>query len=172
MCPEKLATIETVSLSTVNLDWAKLKSVMTDGARNMVGSKGGFFAKNQTKHFEVFSNPPLSFYYIIHQQSLCSIILKWDDVISMVVNSAHFIRNHELNHRQFQAFLAELISEYGDLLYHSEVHWLSCRMVLERFFNFHSEIQSFLSKKDKHLKKLSELGWICDLAFLVDMTRH
>lgn len=161
-----------VTIQEMNLNWDKLKSITTDGARNMVGSKGGLVVKIKEEVLKYSSEPPLSFHCIIHQQALCSKILKWDNVMQLVVKTVNYIRSHALNHRQFQEFLAEIDSEYSDVIYHSEVRWLSRGRVLERFFYLRSEIASFLLIKGKPLEELSNLQWVCDLAFLVDMNRH
>ncbi|XP_064107212.1 general transcription factor II-I repeat domain-containing protein 2-like [Macrobrachium nipponense] len=62
------------AVNNLDLCWAKLKSVTTDGARNMVGSKTGLLEKicNEVVH----GTPPLKFHCIIHQQVLCSKVLK------------------------------------------------------------------------------------------------
>ena len=56
--------------------------------------------------------------------------------MSVVVSNVNFIKNHALNHRQFQTFPADLYCEYGDGMYHNEVRWLSRGRALRRFFNF------------------------------------
>ncbi len=50
---------------------------------------------------------------------------KWESVMNVVVSCINFIRANGLKHRQFQAFLAELESALGDVLYRTEVRWLS-----------------------------------------------
>ena len=49
-----------------------------------------------------------------------------------VVKTVNFIRSRALNHRQFQQLLQEMDSEY-DLLFFSEVRWLSRGATLEPF---------------------------------------
>ncbi len=44
------------------------------------------------------------------------------------------------NHRQFLAFLSEIDVQYGDMIYHSDVHWLTCGILLEWFYSLRSEI--------------------------------
>jgi len=42
-----------------------------------------------------------------------------------VVRGVKFIVSRALNHKQFRQFIEEYDTEYGDLLMHSEVRWLS-----------------------------------------------
>ena len=55
--------------------------------------------------------------------------------MNVVVSKVNFIKNHALNHRQIQTFLADLDCEHGDVMYHNEVRWLSRGKVLRRFFS-------------------------------------
>ncbi|XP_074503829.1 general transcription factor II-I repeat domain-containing protein 2-like isoform X2 [Sebastes fasciatus] len=62
---------------------------------------------------------------IIHQEALCAKTVQLGDVMNTVVKTVNIIRARGLHHREFQAFLSDVDAEYGDLLYHSEVRWLS-----------------------------------------------
>lgn len=66
-----------------------------------------------------------------------------------VVCLVNFIVSRALNHRQFRQFIEDYDTEYGDLLMHSEVRWLSCGKVLEWFLNLLPEICTFLDRKRK-----------------------
>ena len=63
-------------------------------------------------------------------------------------------------------------SEYGDLLYFSEVRWLSRGTTLERFYQVRSEIDIFLREKDFAHCEINDPEWVSNLAFLVDITKH
>lgn len=58
---------------------------------------------------------------IIHQESL----MKANNVMATVVSTINYIKSKGLNNRQFKEPLSDLESEYGDLVYHCEVRWLS-----------------------------------------------
>lgn len=92
--------------------------------------------------------------------------------MNVVVNSVNWICSRGLNHSEFTTLLYELDSQYGSLLYYTEIKWLSRGLVLKRFFESLEEIDSFMSSRGKPLPQLSSQDWIKDLAFLVDMTMH
>ena len=92
--------------------------------------------------------------------------------MNTVVKTVNIIRARGLYHREFQAFLSDRDAEYGDVLYHCDVHWLSRGSVLQRFYSLRSEIDQFLREKDRPLHELSDPLWLADLAFLVDLTHH
>ena len=96
------------ALSSLDLSWKNLKSITTDGLRNMVGKKKGVAALLKEKVLEPNGGKPKQFHCIIHQQALCGKVLNWMHVMSVVVSNVNFIENHALNHRQFQTFLANL----------------------------------------------------------------
>ena len=72
---------------------------------------------------------------IIHQEALCAKTVQLGDVMNTVVKILNIIRARGLYHREFQAFPSDLEAECGDLLYHSEVPWLSLGCVLQRFYD-------------------------------------
>ena len=94
------------------------------------------------------------------------------EVTDVVVKMINFIRSQGLNHRQFTSFLADMDSEYGELLYHTEVRWLSRGKVLKRFFALSNEIASFIKMKNKAVPLLTDSTFQCNLAFLTDITDH
>ncbi|XP_069482603.1 general transcription factor II-I repeat domain-containing protein 2-like [Ambystoma mexicanum] len=157
------------TLNGLELDWAKLASVTTDGAPSMVGSKKGVIARiNQEMDKHNYSHP-IAIHCLIHQQALCSKSLKFDSVMTIVVSCVNFIRAHALKHRQFQEFLSELNADYGDVLYHTEVRWLSRGRVLKRFYDLLPQITAFLLSKNK-VPELNDAEWKWHLAFLTDVT--
>jgi hypothetical protein len=68
--------------------------------------------------------------------------------------------------------LQEMHSEFGDIIYHTEVRWLSHGRTLARFFALREEIRQFLQEKNHECGMLSDPDWLSGLAFLVDMTKH
>ena len=100
------------------------------------------------------------------------------DVVVICVNE---IRAKGLKHRQFQSFLLEMNTQYKDLVYHSQVRWLSRGKILQRFLSLLEEIKIFLQEKSPTLKTkrgadvltlLRDNTWWVDLTFLIDITQH
>ena len=145
----------------------KLVSITTDGAPAMIGSRIGFISlcKEDTE-FAPFFN----YHCIIHQQALCGKVVDFEHVMSVVLKIVNSIRARPLQDRLFKILTDEVDEQYGSLLLHSEVRWLSKGKVLERFQNLLPHIIQFLKCKNENYEELSEYNWICDLAFLTDLT--
>lgn len=69
------------------------------------------------------------------------------------------MRANGLKHQQFQAFLSELESTHGDVLYHTEAQWLSQGRVLRRFYKLLPEISAFLLTRGKTVPELNDAEW-------------
>ncbi|XP_053785831.1 general transcription factor II-I repeat domain-containing protein 2B [Desmodus rotundus] len=161
------------SLKKFNIDWSKLVSVASTGTPAMVDANNGLVTKLKSKVAMVCKGSDLkSICCIIHPESLCAQKLKMDHVMNVVVNSVNWICSRGLNHSEFTTLLYELDSQYGSLLYYTEIKWLSRGLVLKRFFESLEEIDSFMSSRGKPIPQLSSRDWVKDLAFLVDMTMH
>jgi hypothetical protein len=85
------------------------------------------------------------------------------------MNTVNFIRYRSLKNRQFRELLIEIEANYGDVIYHSEVRWLSRGKVLKHIYDLRKEVQLFMDMTGKPLPEFSD-DWISDFAFLVDMT--
>lgn len=156
-------------LVSKQIDLKKLVSITTDGAPSMCGRENGALAlMRKDSLYPGF----LSYHCVIHQQSLCSKYLKFKDVMTVVVEILSFIRARALNHRQFKVLLEDLESDKVDLVYFTEVRWLSRGKVLDYFCSLLSEIRIFLASKDKSHQELSDPNWLLNLAFLTDITGH
>ena len=116
--------------------------------------------------------PIMTYHCIIHQEQLCAKTLEMKHVMENVVNSINFIRSKGLNHRQFQAFLAEVGSDNNDVIYFSHVRWLSRASTLARYWSLLEEIKTFMTIKGKDASFLDDDQWLNDLAFLVDITKY
>jgi hypothetical protein len=65
----------------------------------------------------------------------------------VVVAVVNYICNDGLKHRTFQVFLQEVDAEYSDLIYHTEVRWLSCGAKLQRLMDISSEVTHLKATK-------------------------
>ena len=70
-------------------------------------------------------------------------------VMENVINTAYFIRLKGPNHRQFQAFLAEVGSDSNDVIYFSQVRWLSRAYTLARYWSLLEEIKTLMRIKGR-----------------------
>ncbi|XP_077576088.1 general transcription factor II-I repeat domain-containing protein 2A-like [Stigmatopora nigra] len=158
------------AFAKANLPIAKLTAIATDGAPAMIGSVNGLVGLCQADQtFPGFWN----FHCIIHREQLVSKSLNLDNVMKPVMEIVNYIRTHALNHRQFKNLIAALDQGLpGDLPLHCTVRWLSKGQVLSRFFELLDAVKLFMEEKDKDYPVLSDLEWIMDLAFLVDMLCH
>lgn len=159
------------AVEKMELPWDKLCGVITDGAPTMTGDRKGMASMVCAKVKES-GGEAVKMHCIVHQEALCAKTAQMGDVLDTVVKTVNTIRARGMYHRQFQAFLDDMDAEYGDVLYHSDVRWLSRGSVLLRFNALRSEIQQFLSEKGQPLHELSDPLGLADLAFLVDLTQH
>lgn len=133
----------------------------------MTGRRNGPVALVQSKLEEGCVEEVIALHCIIHHQALCSKCLKFDNVMSVIVKCFNRIRSRGIKHRQFRAFLDEIESAYEDVLYFTEVWWLSRENVLNRFF----EMKALMEKDGMAVRGLNDPKWFKDLALLGDITQ-
>ncbi|XP_070402531.1 general transcription factor II-I repeat domain-containing protein 2-like [Nothobranchius furzeri] len=144
------------------------KKVPLEKLVSMIGRHTGFIApcKGDTD-FPTF----LHYHCIIYQQAICSKVTGFEHVMTPVVKIINSIHSKAKQHRIFKLLLEELSAEYGDLLLHTEIRWLSRGRVLQRFFlSLLCEIKKFMQSKGEDISLLEDTEWILDLAFLTDIT--
>ena len=153
------------------LDLYTLCGIATDGALAMSGNGIGFVGllKSALKEKNISDNIAI-FHCIIRQQNLCAKFLNFEHVMGPVIKAVNFIQARGLNHRQLQKFLDDLDTEHQDLAYFSEVCWLSKGSMLRRFYELLKEVALFLKNKGRPMIEVEDESWLCDLAFLVDIT--
>ena len=158
-------------IERAGLDWSKLVAVATDGAPAMCSERVGLVGllKDKVKKLGEYIS---AIHCIIHQEALCGKKIQMKNVMDVVVKTVNFIRARSLNHRQFTSFLSSMESEYGELLYHTEVRWLTRGNVLRRFFALREEIGLFMAMKKNDIPELCNPTFISNLAFLTDLTDH
>ncbi|XP_073670885.1 general transcription factor II-I repeat domain-containing protein 2 [Paramisgurnus dabryanus] len=159
------------AVDDMKLPWEKLSGIVTDGAPAMTGERSGLASLLCNKVSEQGGNA-IKLHGLIHQQVLCAKCLKFDHVVSPLVKAINFIRAKALYHRQFQQFLSDIEAQYGDVIYHNDVRWLSRGNALQRFFLLRREIGQFFDEKGHAMKELSDPKWLADLAFVIDINKH
>ncbi len=159
------------AVDDMKLPWNKVIGTVTDVAPAMAGEGGGLSTLICNKVHEGGGNA-IKLHCIIHQQVLSAKHLKFDHVIKRVVKTINFIHSKALHHHQFQQFLLDIQAEDGDVVYHTDVRWLSQGSTLQRFFSLREEIGQFLTNKEQPMQELSDTVWLADLAFLVDRIKH
>ncbi|XP_023243760.1 general transcription factor II-I repeat domain-containing protein 2-like [Centruroides sculpturatus] len=153
-------------IKEINLPLQNLVSITTDGAPAMIGS--GVVFITLCKNDAEFSNF-VHYHCIIHQQALCTKVLHYEHVMK-VVKIVNSIRARPLQSRLFKILTDELDAEYGTLMLHSEVRWLSKGKVLQRFVDLLPEIKLFVESRDETYEELNGHVWLSDLSFLTDIT--
>ena len=87
-----------------------------------------------------------------------------------VIHIVNFIKAKSLNSRLFEKLCEDFNAEYRHLLYFSDVRWLSCGKVLERFVTLRKEVKEFLiNKKHSLAEKFADQKWLLFVAYLSDM---
>ncbi|CAL9703583.1 unnamed protein product [Knipowitschia caucasica] len=133
----------------------------------MAGCRVGFI--EHCKNDQDFP-PFLHYHSIIHQQSLCAKVTGFDHVMTPVIKIINSIRAKAKQHRTFKLLLEELSAEYGDLLLHTEIRWLSRGRILKRFLALLGEIKEFMQSREEDTSLLDNTEWLLDLSFLTDIT--
>ena len=158
-------------MDTLELKWERLVGVTTDGCPNLTGKNVGLLKRMQDKVTKLDTEHKLVFIHcIIYQHALCKSVLKLNNVVDVRTKAVNFIRGRALNHRQFVALLEEQNNEHVDIRYHTAVRWHSLGKVLERFWDLKAEIEEFCKIEGKNIFELSDVDWIADLAFAIDVT--
>ena len=93
--------------------------------------------------------------------------------MSVVVKLVNTVLARPLNNRIFKQMCEVAEADYGDLLYHIEVRWLSRGNVLKRVFAVRHEIVSFVSEGGlQDFQKFSDEVWLCRFGFLTEISSH
>ncbi len=109
-------------LNEYELPLNKLVSVITDGAPSMVGKNRGFVSIIKAEMERINpNNNLLNYHCIIHRESLCAKSANIKKVIDLVVEDVKKIKTRPPSHRKFQNLIQELNSEYGNVIYWSNV---------------------------------------------------
>ena len=151
----------------------KLCGVATNGAPVIVGKHKSVVSllKKEMDARGIRRDRLVSFHCIVHQQSLGAKSVKFDHVVSVITDCINFIKKRDLNNRIFMQVLKDFDADYDDLLYFCAVCWTSCGNMLGRFHSLLPEIE-FRNLKKCPLTELEDENWLCNLVYMVDITKH
>ncbi|CAI9736530.1 general transcription factor II-I repeat domain-containing protein 2-like [Octopus vulgaris] len=173
LCPMKENCTKEIdiALEKAGLTYDRLVGIATDGAPAMIGKKQGLrgFVQRKLESLNVSKDQLLWYHCIIHQESLCSKIIKFDHVMDNVVKAVNFIRSRALNHRQFRNFLDAINAEFAGIPYFAEIRWLSRGRTLKRFYDIREHVAAFLEVKGNLCINFDD-KWMNVFSFLVDIT--
>ncbi|XP_022181893.1 general transcription factor II-I repeat domain-containing protein 2B-like [Myzus persicae] len=146
-----------------------MKNQTRDGCPLMIGTKSGLVTLIKNK---IVKPKLINFHCIIHQENLsCKFPNDFSVVMNKAIKIVNFIRARDLNHKKFKEFLSELNSQYSDIMFHTEVRWLSKGKVLERFFSLCEENKLFIHEQKGEFPEINSLEFWYKLAFLPDVTK-
>ena len=135
------------SLQKIGIEnFSKCISVAIDGTPLMVGCHNGLIAKVGELKRDV-----VGVHCIIHQDNLSAKVMDMEHVTSVVVKTVTCICSRGLNYREFQEFLGHLESQRGDVVYFTDVRWLSRASTLYRFWLLKDEVNMFINLKAKEV---------------------
>ena len=163
------------ALGKFDLSVDKLCGVATDGAPATVGKHKGVVSllQKEMDGREFRHDRLVSFHCIVHQQTLCAKSVKFDHVVSVVTDCINFIKKkRDLNNRIFKQVLKDFDADYDDFLDFCAIRWTSCGNMLGRFHSLLPEIIEFRNLKKCSLTELEDENWLCDLGYMVDITKH
>jgi hypothetical protein len=155
------------SLLEMNVPIYKLVSVTTDGASAITSENVGLIGlcrKDPT------SPDFFSYHCVIHQQALCTKVICFQHVMSVVQKTINSVCARPPQHRLFKHSLDEIDAHYEDLILHTEVHWLSGEKVLFRFQELLTAITESSQNRGDLPPHLKDSRWLLDLAFLTHLT--
>ncbi len=93
-----------------------------------------------------------------------------ETVLKQAVQIINFIKAWLLNARLFSLLCQELGAKHEQLLFHTEVRWLSRGRVFHCLYELRSEVMTFLVNGKSDLARyLDDTLWLAQLSYLVDI---
>ncbi|XP_077975498.1 zinc finger BED domain-containing protein 5-like [Styela clava] len=150
------------------LKWDKLVGVCTDGAPAMIGSRSGFIARIKQKNSDVIGS-----HCVIHREALASKTLSTSmkDKLAIIIRTVNYIKTSAVNTRMFAKFCKDMDCNYENLLFHTNVRWLSKGNMLARVYEMRNELTLFLEAQEKYdlLLYFKSDEFVLVMAYLVDI---
>jgi len=153
-----------LTLNRFDIKLNNLSGVITDGAPSMVGENKGLIALIKKEMSTCGTLQLMQYHCIIHQENLYAKSVGFQTITKDVVKIVNCMRSRALNCREFKNFLSEIDSEQGDIIYFTDVRWLSRGKVLKRVFGLKNEIFEFTVSKGKQFEQLNDSEWKNDFS--------
>ena len=77
-----------------------------------------------------------------------------------------------LNSRLIKKLVEDLNADYCNLISYCEVRLMSRSDMLTRFYLLRNEVCQFMNMQEIPVVELSDSRWLCDLAFMFDISKH
>lgn len=113
-----------------HLSWENCVSVCTDGAAAMTGHRNGAVSGFQAVNPKIIATHCM-LQYIRQALASKSVAPDLHDVLKAEVAALNFVKSRPLTSHLFAKLCPEMWAAHDQLLFHSEVWWLSHRRVLE-----------------------------------------
>ena len=126
--------------------WDKLVGVCTDGAPAMLGSRSGFLTQVKQRNPTVVGT-----HCMIHREALASKTLpaRLRATLTEVIRVVNYVKGSALNTRLFRQLCMHFYSTHHDLLFYTQVWWLSKGNMLDRVFELRYELRHFLMRRER-----------------------
>lgn len=151
-----------------NLDFKKLIGSTTDGAPAMLGKQSGFNALLKRVAPNV-----TTIHCMLHREALAARTMpdSLKSVLSETIKIVNFIKSSAVNTRLFRIFCREMDADHLNLLYHTQVRWLSRGNVLMRVYDIRDELREYLRQKDRGdwVTNLESDDWLGRLCYMSDI---
>ncbi|VVC31916.1 Ribonuclease H-like domain [Cinara cedri] len=112
----------------------------------------------------------LAVHCVIHLQHLVNTNLseRLHKSLHYVISAINKIKNNSLNDRLFRLLCTENDEDSNQLLFQTEVRWLSKGACLDRFYKLFDSVLEFLKTKDDILRS-NLINYRSDIAYLTDL---
>ena len=130
-----------------NIPWDKLVGVCTDGAPAMLGTRSGSITQVKQINLDVVGT-----HCMIHREALASKTLpaRLRATLTEVIKVVNYVKSSALNTRLFRQLCTHFDSTHHDLLFYTQVRWLSKSNMLDRLLELRYELETFLDAQGKN----------------------
>ena len=150
------------------MKWEKLVGIFTDGAPAMLGCRSGFITRVKQKNPDAVGT-----HYVIHREALTSKTLPaaMKKKLANIIRIVNFIKSSAVNSRLFSQLCKHMDSNHENLLFYTNVRWLSKGNMLARVYGLKDEVSIFLESQGKQdlLLPFQSQEFQLPMAYLVDI---